>query len=491
MTPLFDGGVYLHSAFEIHAQRSPDAVAVVAEDGSPTYGELSARANRLARWLIAADVGPGDRVAVVMRPGAEMTAAMLAVSAAGAAWAAADCYGLDDRIDFFVADVAPSIVLTDQRLALHAVKLGRTRAVRTGELDLGAFPSGPVRDEERVAPLRGGHPACVVRNHRHAGSPVLVGASHRAAAGQLAWLAARCDLGPDDVYAQRHRFLLEHGFPWGLWLQLSVGGRAVVCDLDRPERLAETVRRHQVTVVDLAVPWLADFVPAAARCPSLRHVLAVGPVPTQVVSAWEGASAAVLHDLLTVDSLGYPVADGGEPAPGVHAHLLDDHLEAVPPGQVGVLYLSGEALGFDYLERPEVAATHLVAAPAGGRMVCTDYFARRGQDGRVAVTGYRRVLGALRYGQFWRWVEEVVRAHNSVGSLHLGLYWPDAGQPVLAAYVEPADRRAADREEITAFVAERLPSMLVPQVAVLPDGLPVGVNGMIDRRALPDPRVGG
>src|SRR4030088_2162942 len=56
----------IHELFEAQVERTPDAIAVVHEDRELSYGELNARANRLAHHLRRLGVGPDDRVAIFL-----------------------------------------------------------------------------------------------------------------------------------------------------------------------------------------------------------------------------------------------------------------------------------------------------------------------------------------------------------------------------------------------------------------------------------------
>ena len=76
--------------FEQQAARTPDAPAVLSAAAELTYGELNARANQLARYLITLGAGPERLVAIAMPRSAEMIVALLAVLKSGAAYVPVD-----------------------------------------------------------------------------------------------------------------------------------------------------------------------------------------------------------------------------------------------------------------------------------------------------------------------------------------------------------------------------------------------------------------
>ncbi len=78
--------VCLHTLVEEHAVRTPDAPAVLCGETELTYRRLDEDANRVARLLRAAGVGPGGLVALLTERAAWSVTAMLGVLKAGAAY---------------------------------------------------------------------------------------------------------------------------------------------------------------------------------------------------------------------------------------------------------------------------------------------------------------------------------------------------------------------------------------------------------------------
>ena len=76
-----------------------------------SYGELDARAERLARVLAGRGAGPETVVAVVLERSAELVVALLAVLKAGAAYLPVDPGYPAERVAFMLADAAPVLVV--------------------------------------------------------------------------------------------------------------------------------------------------------------------------------------------------------------------------------------------------------------------------------------------------------------------------------------------------------------------------------------------
>ncbi|KJK54890.1 non-ribosomal peptide synthetase, partial [Saccharothrix sp. ST-888] len=96
--------------FRARAEERPEAVALVSGDVALTYGELNARANRLAHALIARGVGPEQRVALALPRSVELVVAILAVLKAGAAYVPVDPRYPAARIAYLLQDSGPALL---------------------------------------------------------------------------------------------------------------------------------------------------------------------------------------------------------------------------------------------------------------------------------------------------------------------------------------------------------------------------------------------
>ncbi|MDQ3918632.1 MAG: AMP-binding protein, partial [Acidobacteriota bacterium] len=106
----------LHELFERQAERAPDAVALVYEGERLSYGELNARANRLARRLRAAGVGPESLVGLLLERSAETVVAILGVLKAGGAYVPLDPSYPAERLRFMLEDAGMKVLLTERGL---------------------------------------------------------------------------------------------------------------------------------------------------------------------------------------------------------------------------------------------------------------------------------------------------------------------------------------------------------------------------------------
>src|SRR5579862_1324981 len=114
--------------FATQAAATPNEPAVIAVNEVLTYGELSARANQIGRFLNSQGVGPDNLVAVCMDRSASMIAANLGALVAGAAYLPLDSSYPNERLDFMLNDAKPLVLLTQRHLAKR-LPIGAWRTV--------------------------------------------------------------------------------------------------------------------------------------------------------------------------------------------------------------------------------------------------------------------------------------------------------------------------------------------------------------------------
>ncbi|MFK0173923.1 amino acid adenylation domain-containing protein [Streptomyces sp. NPDC090306] len=490
---------------QIHA--APDHVAAAAGGVELTYGELGARADRLAHELRARGAGPETFVALSLPRSAELVVAVLAVLRAGAAYLPLDPAYPAHRISQMLQDARPVLCLT---AGDSAPDLGGTPV-----LDLADPATAAAVAARPATPL--GHvpapadPAYVIFTSGSTGRPKGVVVTHGNLADFAEW-AVR-DVGPDLL--ARTLFSTSLNFDvsvFELFGTLSCGGRLDIVPnllalLDQewsgtlisavPSVLGLVVGREDLRIDARMVALCGEAVPpdlvrhVRRAVPGARVVNIYGPTESTVY-----ATAEVLDE--AADATGRPMI--GSPTRNRRAYVLDEWLRPVPPGVTGELYLAGAGVVRGYLDRPGLTASRFVAAPfaaPGERMYRTGDRARWTADGRldflgrlddqVKVRGFRIELGEI---------DSALAGHPHVSGAATVVREDRPGDRRLVSYVVPdagtgADDGAPDPAALRAHAAERLPEYMVPTHVVVLDALPLHANGKLDRASLPAPHVTG
>ncbi len=494
----------VHGLFEEQARRTPDAIALLDGDLTIGYARLDEQAERLAQALTAAGVRRGDVVGVHVERGARMVACLLGVLKAGAAYTMLDIDFPTERLRAVLDRVGARTVIGH---GAGSTPLGRPGL---GILDLDTMEADatPASSRGPRVPVGADDLACVMFTSGSTGEPKGVLAPHRALVGSL-HEQGYAGFGPGERYLQTAPVSWD-AFARQVFGPLLAGGTCVPQPGQRPDpqRIADLVARHGITVLDTAgslFTHLWDEYPQVFA--GLRWALTGGePASPAHLSAIRDRHPAlrIVNGYGPVESMGYSTAfradagwNGsrvpvGSPVATKSALVLDDRLALVPDGVPGELYLAGEGLARGYAGRPGLTAERFVANPygrPGERMYRTGDLVRRTADGeldclgrgddQVKVRGFRIEPEEIR---------TVLAGHPAVRQAEVVIREDRPGDKRVVAYLVVDQERLPDPGiELRAHAAARLPEYLVPQAYVVLAELPRTANGKLDRRALPAP----
>lgn len=167
----------------------------------------------------------------------------------------------------------------------------------------------------------------------------------------------------------------------------------------------------------------------------------------------------------------------GRPPDGVTLTILNDDGMPAPRGTAGWVHLASTAQFLGYTDGSD--------GDRAGTLMATGDIGRLDADGRLHVSGRANdmiVTGGENV--FPSGVEEVLGRHPSVEiAAVVGVDDPEFGQRV-AAFVVPRPRRRVDADVLRAWVAESLPSFMVPRDIHFVDALPMTTTGKVVRHRL-------
>ncbi|GAB2781049.1 non-ribosomal peptide synthetase [Amycolatopsis magusensis] len=454
---------------EAQAARTPGAPALLSDEGTLSFGELNARANRLARLLVRRGAGPERIVAVRLPRSTALVVTELAVAKTGAAFLPVDPGYPAERIEFMLADADPVLVVDTELDPAHEA------------------------DTNLGVPIDPAQPAYVIYTSGSTGRPKGVVVPHRGVASFSAAAIEHCVVRPGDRVLAFSSPSFDASV---LELCLSLpAGAALVVPPEGPvlgTALADVLRRHRVThalippvalatMSEIGLPDFRTVISGGDACPAelvrrwapgRRMINAYGPTEATIVTAWSG-----------------PLVPGGTPPiggpiPNTAVHVLDAALRPVPIGTAGELYVTGLGLARGYLNRPGLTADRFVADPfgaPGSQMYRTGDVVRWTADGQlrflgrtdeqVKIRGFRVELGEI---------EAALRRHPAVRDAVVVAHRAD-GHARLVAYV------VGETEGLRAHLGDTLPDYLVPSAFVPVTAVPMTANGKVDRKSLPEP----
>ncbi|MFI1411259.1 amino acid adenylation domain-containing protein [Streptomyces sp. NPDC020707] len=491
---------------EAQVARTPDETAVVAEDGSLTYRELNARADRLAHQLVERGVGPESLVAVSLPRSVNLVVALLAVLKAGGAYLPVDPKYPSHRLAAIFEEARPRLVLTD-RATVGVLPEHDAPDLFMDALDLSGDATG------LQLPLHAGQLAYVMYTSGSTGKPKGVAYSQKAVVNGVLRLPSLVGLEPGGRILATTSINFDAS-AFEIFTPLANGGvLEVVQDI---LALGDGSARGDgiIAAVPSAFAELLDDIAARTRLTAV--VFAGEALPMSLVDRTQeafpgvrvlnayGQTESFYATMFTADDDTRDLtgsAPVGAPIGNMRAYLLGHGLTPVPPGAVGELYVAGN-VARGYHCRPSLTAERFVPdpyGPAGSRMYRTGDLGRWSPEGRLEYVGRGDAQVKVRgFRVEPAEVEAALTAHPGVA--HAAVIARDgrgsgSGRQ-LVAYVVPAltgdpgasgDVGGPETKELHAFVASRLPDFMVPSAFVLLDRLPLNPNGKLDRNALPEP----
>ncbi len=512
---VYEGTPCIHELFEAQAARAPQQIAVISEQKSLTYEELNARANQLAHYLRRHGVGPEVLVGLMFERSTEMLVALLGVLKAGGAYVPFDPHYPAKRLALMLKDSGVAMLLTQQNLTQLLPEESVSVFCLDGEVESLAKESR----ENLSSDVNSENLAYMIYTSGSTGRPKGVMVAHASLVNYVHTANAAYQVRTEDRVLQFASLSfdtsLEEIFPC-----LTSGATLVLRTewmMATTETFLEYCAQQRITVLNLPTAYWHEMtrpaaeelkLPASIRLviiggekallerftlwrrqvgESVRLFNTYGPTEATIVATMQptGELASDLEDL----PIGRPIANA-------QTYVLDAHLQPVPVGVVGELYIGGACLARGYHNSPDVTATRFVPDPfatePGRRLYHTGDLASYSPDGvlhyegrsdeQVKIRGFRIEIGEI---------EATLRQYPSISDAVVIVGERTPGDKHLIGYVTLNESATASVAELRSFVKDRLPDHMSPSWFVILDAFPLTTTGKLDKRALPAPNRNG
>ena len=525
--------------FEAQVERSPEAVALLFDGQELTYRELNERANQLAHHLRRLGVEPEVHVGLCVERSPEMVIGLLGILKAGGAYVPLDPAYPTERLAFMLEDAQVTVLLTHQRLRERLPTSAKVVC-----LDTEWHKIARESKENRVVNITGENSVYVMYTSGSTGQPRGVLGTHRAAINRFHWMWVAYPFEADEVCCQKTALSFVDSV-WEIFGPLLKGIRTVIIPdeiVKNPAYLLHTLATQAVTRIVLVPSLLRVLLDTAddrnSVLPNLKYCISSGEaLPLHLALRFMHTmshctllnlygSSEVAADVTCYDTRNHdqslrciPI---GRPIANTHIYLLDSHMQPVPPGQPGELYVGGAGLARGYFNRPELTAAKFVRNPLSSqpeaRLYKTGDRARYLPDGNIEYLGrldsqlkirgfriepgeiesvlcqhpaVREAVVVAREDPPFISPEPQVRGASAVSNGARGhdpaLERPRTTTPDqkhLVAYLVLHKGQRVTVSDLRHQVMKALPAYMLPAAFVELEVLPLTPNGKLDRRAL-------
>jgi amino acid adenylation domain-containing protein len=455
----------IHQLFESIAEQTPDAIALVFGDKQLSYKELNLRSNQLAHYLKTLGVQAEVLVGLCVERSFDMIIGMLGILKAGGAYVPLDPTYPYERLNFLFEDAQVPILLTHERWIeqlenhnSHVICLDKDWEIIAEEIE-----------DNLTSQVTVGNLAYVIYTSGSTGKPKGVQIEHRGLLNLIFWHQKAFAVSHLDRATQIAGVAFD-ACVWEILPYLSAGASIYFVDDEirlNPEHLRDWLISKAITICFLPTPLAEkvitlDFPNNAAlrilltggdklhQYPLADHVFQVvnnyGPTENTVVTT----SGNVKNKDNITPTIGRPIAN-------TQVYILDKHLQLVPIGVPGELYISGDGLARGYLNLSDLTVERFIPNPF---ISCRDAIYRvstiyktgdlvryrldgkieflNREDEQVKIRGYRIELGEI---------EAVLSQHPAVQQTVV-MTSEDAGEKRLVAYVVLNTEYSNEQENI-------------------------------------------
>ncbi|MDH5546983.1 MAG: amino acid adenylation domain-containing protein, partial [Gammaproteobacteria bacterium] len=495
----------IHQLFEARVALNPHADALLIGDQSMSYGELNRRSNQLAHYIRSQGASPDKLIGVYTDRSFDAIIAILGILKSGCAYVPLDPDSPQERLVSTLKDAHARMLITDSNMVQNLPDLParvlNQLSYRELVLDTEWSKIESCSEEDPTNINVPGNLAYVIYTSGSTGQPKGVQIQH----GSL------CNL----VHAQSASFNHKQNTRYLQFSSLSFDASVsdIFCTLISGGMLciASQTQRHSI---DEMKQWMtsqninaATFPPSVLTAmgshlslPQLKTLIVAGEAcPASLVNQWAPhcdffnaygptettvcASLTLCDESEQAPSIGYPINN-------VNIYILDRHLNPVPIGVVGELYIAGAGLARGYLNKFQLTAEYFIPDPfntvVGARMYRTGDLARYLDDGQieykgrvdhqVKLRGFRIELGEI---------EATLRSHPAIAEAVVLATEGELADKRLSAYlIAQAGTEIPDATDLRAFVQKYLPGHMVPNTFTNIDQVPVTISGKLDRKRL-------
>ncbi len=499
----------IQQLFAEQVEKTPDSTTIMFGEQSLTYRELNEKANALANILRGKGVRNDSVVALMLDRSVEMIIGIMGILKAGGAYLPVNPMYPEERIRYVLEDCGAGIMLIN-----NEIKTASFYQLEVINLSDASLYTGDNSEPAYISSAR--DLAYIIYTSGSTGKPKGVMNEHRSLVNRLHWMQKKYPLDQDSVILQKTPFSFDVSVWEILWWSI-VGAK--VCLLEPggekdPRAIIEAIKKYRVTTMHFVPSMLAMFLKFLESydhiddLSSLQQVFSSGEAlslrqtekfnqllnnafGTRLANLYGPTEAAI--DVSSFDCsprVELNTVPIGKPIDNIKLYILDKHLNMVPIGIAGELFIGGIGLARGYINNLQLTAEKFIPNPFddNDRLYRTGDLARWYAEGdieylgridfQVKIRGFRIELGE---------VENKLLLHPEIKEAVVTGIEQDDKKYLCAYYIGNSE---VSSRNLKHFLLNDLPEYMIPSYFVRVQSLPLSANGKLDKKMLPLPSGG-
>lgn len=495
-------GETLLTQFEAQVLKTPNNAGLVFQDESLTYLEFNEKSNQVAYFLVEKGIKRNDIVAISLERSLDMMIFIYGILKAGGAYLPVDTHTPIERLTFILKDSKSKIIFYNHD-NFNDDHLTEIDSFKIDEIKNQLIGYGKNNCDMDIAPE---DLAYVIYTSGSTGEPKGVKCHHGCVCNTLNWMHTAYPVADDDIFLQKTPITFDVSI-WELFWPMQSGVTMVIEAPNAhkdPNALIDTINKYSVTTLQFVPTMLNIFAQTdgVETCKSIKYIFCCGEALS--VSVVEATYAKLdnveVHNLYGPTEAAVGVTgwfcekdeylDGipiGRPFANTQIYILDKHLNHVPVGLMGELYIAGKQVALGYLNRESLTKKRFLkdiySEDASATMYKTGDLASYRHDGiieyhgrvdnQIKLRGQRIELGEI---------ESNIERHDAISQAVVSV---DDRDNLVAYYIGDA----IEDTEMISLLVRYLPDYMVPRLYMRVGSFELLSNGKVNRKKLPKLKV--
>ena len=491
--------------FDIQVKNNPSKIAVIANNKTLTYKELSDKSIQLAKYMQQNGVHSKDIVGLMLHRSLETAVGLLAILRCGATYLPIDPEYPIDRINYMMENSEASFVLVNSKTycllpnsyCKIIIDLSNTE-IYNSEINF------------NIPQITPNSLAYLIYTSGSTGKPKGVKISHKNLYNFVKSMKKIIKFNKHDTMVSVTTICFDI-FGLELWCSLCFGLKLVIANEEEqnsPELLNKLCLDNSVNIIQTTPSRFSTIFEEKSNLDFMKNIteILVGgePLNDKILSIMKNESHAKIYNVYgptetTIWSTyknmtNEDIITVGKPIANTQIYILNPNKKLLPLNVPGELYIGGDGVSEGYMNRPDLTSKNFIDSPfiEGKKIYNTNdlaYYTNSGDivhlgrtDFQVKVRGYRVELGEI---------EEVIQKNPNIINTCVSLKKIENGHEILVAYYTTKnDGNNSNLENILkASIADALPNYMMPSFFIKLEKMPYTQNGKIDRKSLPLPDV--